>query len=213
MSQMQGNPLTSLVDAQAIFALQDGATKKWHQETPPDLTAVWPGDRFADIVQAQHLSNFELWHLEDEARSPYAMDREVALVKRKIDRMNQQRNDLMERCDVFLLEALRLHGLPSPMAPLHSETPGLMMDRLSILALKIFHTREEMMREDASSGHIRRNKERADLLIEQRSDLAECLNRLWEQVIHGQRRFKLYRQLKMYNDPSLNPAVYRKPNG
>lgn len=213
MNQVPGSSLTSLVDAQTIIALHDSSTKKWHNEEPPDLMAIGSSDQFADVVRVQHLANFELWHLEDEARSPYALDREIAQVKKRIDRVNQRRNDLMERCDALLLETLRSHGLPSPMAPLHSETPGLMLDRLSILALKIFHTLEEMQRENASPGHVRRNKERMDLLAEQRSDLAECLNRLWEQVIHGQRRFKLYRQLKMYNDPSLNPAVYRKPNG
>lgn len=93
---------------------------------------------------------------------------------------------------------------------MHSETPGLILDRLSILALKIFHTREEMLRADAPEGHISRNRERLRLLEEQRVDLAGCLDELWTQIIRGERHFKLYRQLKMYNDPSLNPAVYKK---
>ena len=93
---------------------------------------------------------------------------------------------------------------------LNSESPGLILDRLSILALKIFHTREETLRDDALEAHVARNKERLRLLEEQRSDLAGCLDRLWKEILHGERRFKLYRQLKMYNDPSLNPAVYRK---
>jgi hypothetical protein len=86
----------------------------------------------------------------------------------------------------------------------------MILDRLSILALKIFHTREETLRPDAAENHIRRNRERLRLLEEQRSDLAGCLDQLWAQITRGERRFKLYRQLKMYNDPSLNPAVYRK---
>jgi uncharacterized protein DUF4254 len=99
-----------------------------------------------------------------------------------------------------------------PAAELHSETPGLMVDRLSILSLKLFHTREELERVNAPPGHRARNQERLDLLIEQRGDLEGCLERLWQQVCAGQRRFKLYRQLKMYNDPELNPAIYsRKP--
>jgi Protein of unknown function (DUF4254) len=212
MTQMPGISLASLVDAQIIIAVQDSSTKKWHEEIVPDLMAATASDLLPEVVRLQHLANFELWHLEDEARSPYAMEREVAMVKKRIDRVNQQRNDLMERCDALLLQALRSHGLPSPVAPLHSESPGLMLDRMSILALKIFHTREEIQRPDASPGHVRRNRERMELLLEQRSDLAECVDRLWEQVIHGQRRFKIYHQLKMYNDPALNPAVYRKPN-
>ena len=93
-------------------------------------------------------------------------------------------------------------------APLHSETPGLMIDRLSILALKIYHTREEANRTTATQSHRQRNANRLALLEEQREDLAGCLDVLWEQVLKGQRRFKLYRQMKMYNDPELNPAMY-----
>lgn len=211
MIQKSGIPLAPLIDAHAIMALHDQSTKDWHELPPPNVIAVTPPEDLTSALRAQHQANFHLWHLEDEARSPYVIDREIATVKRIIDRMNQQRNDLMERCDALLLEALSRQGLPVPVAPLHSETPGLIVDRLSVLALKIFHTREEVQRTDASPGHIRKNRERLQLLEEQRTDLAGCLDRLWEQVIHGQRRFKLYRQFKMYNDPSLNPAVYKKP--
>jgi hypothetical protein len=164
-----------------------------------------------DGVTALHLANFELWHIEDQARAPHATDREIAEVKRAIDRINQRRNDLMERCDAVLLAALEGVGLPSPGAELHSEPPGLILDRLSILALKIFHTREEIVRPNAPEGHAERNRERLQLLEMQRNDLAGCLERLWRLVVAGERRFKLYRQLKMYNDPSLNPAVYTQP--
>jgi Protein of unknown function (DUF4254) len=212
MTQKPGTQLAPLIDAHSIMALHDRSTEEWHRLPPPHVITAAPAEDFDIALRALHQANYELWHLEDEARSPYVLDREIAAVKRIIDRVNQRRNDLMERCDALLLETLSRHGLPILVAPLHSETPGLIVDRLSILALKIFHTREEAERADASPGHIRRNKERLQLLEEQRVDLAECLDRLWEQVIHGQRRFKLYRQLKMYNDPSLNPAIYRKPN-
>src|SRR5205823_8785038 len=95
-------------------------------------------------------------------------------------------------------------------APLHSETPGLIIDRLSILALKIYHTREEAHRRDASAEHRERNRARLAILTDQRSDLAHCLDLLWCEILAGTRRFKLYRQLKMYNDPTLNPAIYRR---
>ena len=84
-----------------------------------------------------------------------------------------------------------------------------MIDRLSILALKIFHTREEIERAGAPEGHAERNRERLRLLTEQRDDLVACLDRLWAEVLAGRRRFKVYRQLKMYNDPTLNPAIYK----
>jgi hypothetical protein len=134
----------------------------------------------------------------------------LAGVKRRVDQTNQRRNDLAEELDRALLGWLETQGLPNPDAPLHSESPGLIIDRLSILALKIYHTREEAERADAPPGHIERNRERLATLEEQRSDLANCLDALWRQTLAGARRFKLYRQLKMYNDPSLNPAIYRK---
>jgi len=95
-------------------------------------------------------------------------------------------------------------------APLHSETPGLIVDRLSILGLKVFHTAQEARRESASEEHRERNRARLEVLLQQRNDLARCLDELWEQIVAGDRRFRLYRQMKMYNDPELNPAVYRK---
>jgi len=197
-----------------IPALHDQLTLRWHAEAlemwcpfadPSDPKAAWTA-----LVARQHLANFELWHTEDAARTPGASDADLARVKRRIDDTNQRRNDLSEQVDLSLLAALEAQGLPNPASPLHSESPGLMIDRLSILALKIFHTREELERTDAPSGHVERNSERLVILTEQRSDLAQCLTRLWEETLAGTRRFKLYRQLKMYNDPALNPAVYRQ---
>jgi len=131
------------------------------------------------------------------------------VAKRFIDEANQRRNDLTEQCDVLLLKSLSRQNLPAPGAELHSESPGLILDRLSILSLKLFHTREEIDRPGAPAGHAARNVERLRILAEQRDDLAAALDRLWQQVLDGRRSFKLYRQLKMYNDPALNPAVYR----
>ena len=126
-------------------------------------------------------------------------------MKHNIDKLNQTRNDLVEVMDRTLLDAA---GAQNPTAPLHSETPGLILDRLSILALKIYHTAEETHRSSASEAHRQKNRARLALLEEQRSDLAACLDALWNEVLTGKRRFKLYRQMKMYNDPELNPAVY-----
>jgi len=196
-----------------IPALHDQLTMRWHLEA----LELWrpPADEWTSLVAHQHLANFELWHTEDAARTPGATDADLARVKRRIDETNQRRNDLSEEIDMTLLEFLAKRGLPGELpnkdAPLHSESPGLMIDRLSILALKIFHTREELERADAPAGHAARNSERLAILEEQRSDLTGCLVRLWEETLAGTRRFKLYRQLKMYNDPALNPAVYRNP--
>jgi hypothetical protein len=156
------------------------------------------------LTMAQHRANFELWHEEDKARAPGVSDAEIVRVKHAIDALNQRRNDLVEKIDLWLMSRLDQNAA----APLHSETPGLMIDRLSILSLKIYHTREEAHRASATEGHRQRNSERLQLLEEQRGDLAGGLDALWAEVLGGTRRFKLYRQLKMYNDPELNPAVY-----
>jgi hypothetical protein len=213
MTDAPHSSLSRMLSAGAVVDMQDRLTELWHEreielEPEGEPEDAVPKSPFMDSVRDLHQANFELWHIEDQARVPQAPDRQIADLKRAIDRTNQQRNDLMERCDSVLLATLEEAGLPSPEAELHSESPGLMLDRLSILSLKIFHTREEIERVNAPEGHAERNRERLALLESQRDDLAGCLQRLWERVIAGERRFKLYRQLKMYNDASLNPAVY-----
>ena len=203
-----------MVSAEQIIELQDRETRSLHQaeaaismakaDAGPEGRADW-----LEAVGRQHRANFELWHIEDEARAPGASDSDLAGVKLRVDVTNQLRNDLAEQLDRVLLGWLESKGLPNPAAELNSESPGLMIDRLSILALKIYHTREESERAGAPEGHAERNLERLAILEEQRRDLAGCLDALWRETLDGKRRFKLYRQLKMYNDPALNPAIYR----
>jgi len=196
-----------MLSTAALVALHDERTRAWH-ETPTAADKPEGSDAWLEAVARQHRANFDLWHIEDEARAPGATDAELAAVKRRIDRTNQLRNDLAEELDRTLLAWLEPQALPSPHAPLHSESPGLIIDRLSILALKIYHTREEAARTAAPPGHTERNRERLTILVEQRADLAACLDVLWRETLAGTRRFKLYRQLKMYNDPAMNPAIY-----
>ena len=195
-----------MLSAHAIANLHDQLTKSWHfSEIEPSA----PSDPWLAFVARQHRANFDLWHIEDEARTPGATATQIAAVKRRVDSTNQLRNDLAEQLDRTLLEWLAPQHLPNQDAPLNSESPGLIIDRLSILALKLYHTREETARTEASSEHIERNVARLAILEEQRADLARCLDALWRETLAGTRRFKLYRQLKMYNDPALNPAIYR----
>ena len=201
--------LSTLVDACAIVQLQDGRTRLWHEAPPePNQDGSLEG-----LVEAQHAANFRLWHAEDEARRPSADESAIAAVKREIDRVNQVRNDTTERIDALLLSSLREVALQNASGLQHGETPGMMMDRLSILSLKLFHTQEEMDRAGAPMGHRERNAERFATLKEQREDLARCLELLWGQICAGERYFKHYRQLKMYNDPELNPVLYQAKTG
>lgn len=190
-----------MLDTPQLAGLQEEATSRWHLAGAGEPSGL---STLAALVLEQHRANFDLWHCEDKARDPLADDAAIAAVKRSIDKLNQRRNDLVEQIDVALFKAVeQTHD-----APLHSETPGLIIDRLSILSLKIFHTHEEAHRSDATGDHKLRNRERLSILQEQRGDLTGCLAALWADVQAGRRRFKLYRQMKMYNDPTLNPVLY-----
>jgi hypothetical protein len=182
----------------------DEWTSRWHHQPFVSDTT----DPLDVAIEALHHANFELWHQEDRARDPRAGDAAIAAAKRAIDAINQRRNDQVERCDAILLKELFREMLPNPEVELHSETPGLMLDRLSILTLKRYHTLKEIERVSAPPGHKQRNQERFAILENQRNDLAACMDRLWQRVLNGELRFQVYRQLKMYNDPDLNPVLY-----
>jgi hypothetical protein len=194
------------IDGTQILQALDEWTAGWHRSS----VALPPVDHFGAALEGLHRANFELWHQEDEARGVHSGDAAIAAAKRAIDIVNQRRNNQMERCDEILLQELAAENLPNSRAELHSETPGMMLDRLSIMSLKGYHTREETERIPSPPGHRERNLRRLAILEQQRGDLASCLDRLWQRVLHGELRFKVYRQLKMYNDPDLNPVLYDK---
>lgn len=192
----------TLIDAEDIIRKQREWTASWH-ERPPALTA----EGVMEIVQGNHLCNFKLWHQEDKARRDDRGHEFVYKAKRAIDRLNQSRNDYIERLDVYLQERL---PAPAPDSRLHTETPGMIVDRLSILALKSYHMREQAERTDVDGDHIAACAAKLAAIEEQLSDLSRGLDRLVADLRNGQRTFRLYRQFKMYNDPKLNPELYRK---
>ena len=165
-------------------------------------------------IEDNHRFNCLLWDEEDLARRRQVSDAEIAKNKRAIDGFNQRRNDAIERIDEHLLSALAA-AAPKPGARMNSETAGGMVDRLSILSLKIHHMRLQTLRADVDQAHIDTCRGKLARLEEQRADLAVCLDRLLEESARGESYFKVYRQFKMYNDPKLNPAVYgeNKPAG
>ena len=160
-------------------------------------------------LEDNHRCNCLLWDEEDLARRRNVQDAEIAANKRAIDRYNQKRNDAIERMDEHLSG---LFSTTKENATLSSETPGAMTDRLSILSLKIHHMRLQTLRRDVASAHIENCLLKLNRLMEQRTDLAACLDRLLAECARGESHFKIYRQFKMYNDPALNPAVYGEKN-
>ena len=159
------------------------------------------------MIELNHRYNCLLWDEEDLARRKQVPDTEIASNKRAIDGFNQKRNDAIERIDESLLDALSASIL-KPGARLNSETAGSIVDRLSILSLKIFHMRLQTFRTDVDNEHIESCRSRLNRFLEQRRDLSGCLDRLLADASRGDAWFKVYRQFKMYNDPKLNPAVY-----
>ncbi len=194
-------PSASVLDVGEIVDAQSAALVDWYRTEPDDVPIH---TTLADAVLAQHYCNFQIWNHEDQARRRDVSDSHIATVKRAIDGWNQRRNDLME-----VLDGLVLAALPDPdpdRARQHSETAGMMIDRLSILTLKIHHMRINAARDD-DLDLAAQCAEKVRTLELQLTDLAACLDRLLVDCVGGTRFFKLYRQHKAYNDPRLNPAV------
>ena len=153
--------------------------------------------------------NYLLWHEEDKARRTDVDDGAIATVKRAIDKLNQQRNDLIEQLDESILADLS-KTVPEPATELiNSETPGSIVDRISIMSLKVYHMDEDSRRDDIDEEHRQRSKHRLAVLKLQREDLFDALGQLLDDYRVNRKRMKLYKQFKMYNDPALNPELYK----
>ena len=163
---------------------------------------VIPPSPLWQAIEQNHRCNIALWDEEDQARRRDVPDSAIANSKRLIDSHNQRRNDAIERIDEAVLSGL---PMPSATARLHSETVGALIDRLSILRLKIFHMDWQTLRVDADAAHHALSRERLSRLVEQHVDLSSCLDALVRGCLDGTLRFKVYRQFKMYNDPKFNP--------
>ena len=189
--------------------LLESLVARWHEVEPSHGESGLRG-RVCDL----HRFNFLLWHEEDIARSPSANDAEIAAVKRAIDRYNQARNDAIELVDDFLVAELASRGIEAAAdAPAATETPGAAIDRLSILELRRYHMREQIDRADATPEHRQKAASRLEVLDRQRANLVAAIDHLLGEIFSGRRPLRIFRQMKMYNDPTMNPYLYKQQAG
>jgi hypothetical protein len=149
------------------------------------------------------------WHYEDIIRDPHINPVEALNLKRRIDRSNQDRTDLVEEIDTYFRQ-LYSEVKPNADARLNTESPAWAVDRLSILALKIYHMKEQAERQDATEEHRQKCQMKLNVLLEQQHDMALSIDQLLEDIANGKKYMKVYRQMKMYNDPATNPILYNK---
>ncbi|WP_343701751.1 DUF4254 domain-containing protein [Chitinophaga sp.] len=174
-------------------------------ENPYEKTAI------EHLLYAKNWIDTVQWHLEDVIRNPQIDPAEALGLKRWIDRSNQERTDMVEYIDSYFLDKYK-DVTPKPGAAINTESPAWAIDRLSILSLKIYHMREEATRADATEEHRRACQAKLDVLLEQQRDLSTAIEELLEDILQGRKYMKVYKQMKMYNDPSLNPVLYgQKP--
>lgn len=195
--------MSALPRVVTLTQLQIDCVERWHNELISN-----PYDGFERLVCRQHEFNYRLWHEEDIARSPDAGDERIAEVKRSIDKLNQARNDMIERIDDAITQRLLQSGVGDTLSlPINTETVGSAIDRLSIMALRLYHYAEQRERQDATPQHREMVSQRIEQCRVQHADLSNSLQELIDDLFAGRKQHKTYRQMKMYNDPSLNPQI------
>lgn len=193
--------MLNFIDPFAITTLHKECILQWKSN---ELAPEYQG--FFQLVQQNHAFNYQLWHAEDRARREDMGFEFVYLAKREIDACNQQRNNRMEAMDEWLFNELK-PAQPS-LCPVHSESPGMIIDRLSILSLKTYHMALQVNREDVDAVHRQTCVDKLGVIQQQLEQLTSCLKELFNEVLTKKRTFRVYHQFKMYNDPTLNPELY-----
>lgn len=169
----------------------------------------YPNHSFEHILYTKNWIDTVQWHLEDIIRNPNIDAQEALTIKRRIDKSNQDRTDMVEQIDDYFFEQFK-NIQASENAKINTETLGWAIDRLSILCLKIYHMRSETSRKEASQDHIQKCQERLSILLVQEQDMINSINELHQDIAQGIKKMRLYKQMKMYNDPALNPVLYAK---
>ena len=176
-----------------------------HVDTP--VRNPFPEKSFHSLLYGKNWIDTVQWHLEDLIRVPTIDPVEGLKLKRRIDKSNQDRTDMVEKLDDYFLEEFK-NVKVAPGTRINSETPAWLLDRMSILMLKIFHMKEQTERKDAGADHLKTTNAKLATLMEQKSDMQLAYDELIDDIARGRRRFKVYRQMKMYNDVTLNPMLY-----
>lgn len=197
--------------AQVCNSIFDKAILDYHIND--DVNAVcknsYPDGSLEYLLYQKNWVDTVQWHLEDIVRNPDIAPVEGLSLKRKIDKSNQVRTDMVEFIDSFFLDKYKDVTVLAD-ATINTESPAWAIDRLSILALKIFHMNIEAERTEAKPSHRASCLEKLNILLEQRKDLSDAINTLIEDIAAGRKYMKVYKQMKMYNDPALNPVLYQQ---
>ena len=179
-----------------------------HNSVHQPISNPYEKSAFEHLLYLKNWIDTVQWHLEDIVRDPLIDPVKALEIKRWIDRSNQERTDVVEYVDGYFLDKYK-NTTPVAGATINTESPAWAIDRLSILALKIYHMREEATRADATPEHREACQRKLDILLEQRQDLGSAITQLLEDITAGRKYMKVYKQMKMYNDPSLNPVLYK----
>lgn len=189
----------------------DRSVADYHKSDNVDTPVCNPYDEgtFEAILYGKNWVDAVQWHLEDIIRDPEIDPLEALALKRRIDRSNQVRTDMVEDIDTWMRDVYK-DVTPAADATINTESPAWALDRLSILALKIWHMREQAERTDTDDAHRTRCAAKLDVLLEQRRDLTQAIDQLLDDIAAGRKYMKVYRQMKLYNDPATNPVLYAK---
>ena len=193
-----------------FFEIFEKSIKDYHvyDSIEKEIKNPYNKDQFEYLLYQKNWIDTVQWHLEDIIRDPEIEPTEALKIKRVIDASNQKRTDLVEFIDGYFLNKYK-DIKPIENATLNSETVAWALDRLSILALKIFHMSEEANRESAEQSHKTNCQNKLDVLNEQKTDLSTAIDQLIEDIENGNKYMKIYKQMKMYNDEELNPVLYK----
>lgn len=201
-----------MITAKDSFEIFARSVEDYHRHDDVDFPIENPylEDSIEAVLYSKNWVDAVQWHLEDIIRDPNIDPVEALSLKRRIDKSNQVRTDMVEQLDSYLRDVQYVNVTPLPEATINTESPAWALDRLSILALKIWHMREETQRPDASEEHKAKCAAKLAVLLEQQKDLTLAIDALLDDIAAGHKYMKVYRQMKMYNDPATNPVLYKK---